>query len=104
MSHFKAAIAKGIALLDEKGPADWRTRVTKPLSGQDFFTMDKCVLGQAMGNYSPAMEELGLGSPFTNPQWTAEDSPAVAHGFAPGDSNVHLLAAEWNTALGLVKS
>lgn len=49
-------VRRGIALLDEHGPEDWRTKLTEPLNLNDTW---HCVLGQVYGSYWRAIESGG---------------------------------------------
>lgn len=53
--------ARGAALLDRKGPADWRTTVDPRTLQQS--SMYGCVLGQVYGDYSAGLRALGLVKP-----------------------------------------
>lgn len=65
------AVQAGAALLDEKGPAGWRSKI-KPNS-LDMFT--NCTLDQAMGNWTRALRELGI------------EGRGTQYGFTPGPGN-----------------
>jgi len=49
---------RGIALLDEHGPADWRERIN-PYT-LDIQSGHNCVLGQLYGVYSRGADALGF--------------------------------------------
>ena len=48
----------GIALLDERGPADWRSKID--LNVLDMASSSTCVLGQLYGSYVMGQNPLGL--------------------------------------------
>ena len=48
MDEARKRVAKGIALLDEKGPKDWRERVDM---GRFKWTISGCILGQIFGSF-----------------------------------------------------
>jgi hypothetical protein len=73
MSTINERVQAGIALLDEKGPADWRERI-------DFATLNlqsrrNCVLGQIYGYYNDGLRELGV------TQFDFDDFPGAPYGF-----------------------
>lgn len=84
-------VAAGAALLDEKGPEGWRSRIGDKLTGHDMWDPDLCVLCRVYGDYNNGLIALGL----------LDDSmdgvPAAEHGFeAFGNMNLfEALAAEW---------
>lgn len=59
--HERERVQRGIALLDERGPKDWRRRV-------DVATLDvcnpwRCVIGQVYGGYASGLAVLELVEP-----------------------------------------
>lgn len=42
-------VARGIALLDERGPTDWRKRIN--LDTLDVGSLENCILGQLYGSF-----------------------------------------------------
>lgn len=51
-------VEKGIAFLDEKGPANWRDLVR--VEALNISSSLNCVLGQIYGNYVIGVEKLEL--------------------------------------------
>lgn len=53
-------VRRGIALLDKKGPENWRTNID--LSDLDLKDPWDCVLGKVYGTFSAGVLALGIGS------------------------------------------
>jgi hypothetical protein len=58
MINTKELVAKGVALLDEKGPDDWRDRVR--WQSLYMYSGTGCVLGQVYGKYWAGVKALGI--------------------------------------------
>lgn len=107
--NYKAAVAAGIAFLDEKSksdgwvcdeetcdackprravvPSDWRDRVLDRIDILNMSSTENCVLGILFGFYNPGLERLGL-----------SDADAVNYGFTTDDS-FPPLTREWREQL-----
>jgi len=98
------AVARGAALLDAKGPSDWRERVRRngPLTTNAMNHMDTCVIGRVFGTrnwgaYEAALRELGV---------RMEQDGDVRHGFSASGADdwqteMTAIAAAWNAELGM---
>ena len=53
-------VAKGVALLDEHGPEDWRTRINRELL--DINSWTNCILGQVYGECGEGWTALSRAS------------------------------------------
>lgn len=62
MSHEAAAryVAAGAALLDEKGPEDWRERIRTHREALNMASTSACVLGLLYGSYFNGKDALGF--------------------------------------------
>ncbi len=114
MSNYDSAVAKGVALLDEKSknsstcgwsdcgssshvipaavPADWRKRID--FDKLAMSSTDKCILGQIFGSFESGKVKLGLaGDPTVQ---------AYAYGYDTGGltGSYALLRDAWKKALG----
>lgn len=54
---YTAAVQRGVALLDAKGPPGWRDRID--LDTLDIGSLTLCVLGQVYGHYYKGLRALG---------------------------------------------
>jgi hypothetical protein len=83
-----AAVARGAAVLDERGPAGWRDTVLAAIREDrlDMASAQCCVLGHVFGSYGDGWRALA-----TNPllEWGRQ------HGFAGGMDGWADLAAAW---------
>lgn len=52
-------VTAGVALLDAKGPADWRSRIN--LNILDLDDAYNCILGQLYGEFIQGAKHLGIG-------------------------------------------
>lgn len=95
------AVQNGIALLDAKGPKDWREIVE--VEDLDVASIGWCVLGQIYGDYSRGMMEL---FDYEEEHW---EPLGIKYGFE-AQVNIHNeygrdyepLTAEWVRALSEV--
>lgn len=89
MSGYEARVARGIALLDECGPKDWRSKID--LDTLDIASPWRCVLGQLYGSFG-----WGLGALSG-----AFSCRLAAHYGFTGDTRVHMdhLTGAWREAL-----
>jgi hypothetical protein len=55
---YDARVAAGAALLDERGPDDWRDKID--LDTLDVFSFTDCVLGQLYGRYNSGKDALDI--------------------------------------------
>lgn len=55
---YRNSIRKGIRLLDERGPEDWRGQIN--LNELNIGCSYSCVLGQVYGYYGTGMDSLGI--------------------------------------------
>jgi hypothetical protein len=58
LEEIKCYVDAGIALLDEKGPKDWRDKLD--LSTLDVVDPQKCILKQIYGRYGIGCDVLGI--------------------------------------------
>lgn len=58
MNRFAEQVARGMALLDERGPTNWRKRIN--LNTLDVSTGEDCILGQVYGWYPDGLDALGI--------------------------------------------
>lgn len=106
---YEDQIAKGIQLLDEKGPEDWRSKITGSLNMANPYL---CVLGQVYGNYWEALDALNLKIYYTDTEvtnWAATEASVSSYGFLLNDlgvdpNNYVILANEWKAALNELSS
>lgn len=63
MTDYLDTVQAGAALLDEKGPSNWRERINPDTLDTDSLT--QCVLGQVFGTYMEGMNAL-----FGKNSWT----------------------------------
>lgn len=88
----------GAALLDSKGPAEWRAA----LRGADLrmFSGDGCVLGRLFGGKMTSYYK-GLAALFGTPFGVPVHNQAIRHGFMPLDTR-HAIALreEWQRIIG----
>jgi len=56
MSAIAERVAKGAALLDEKGPTDWASEIN--LEALDIVSTSNCILGQLYGGYYTGQSNL----------------------------------------------
>lgn len=84
------AVAAGMRLLDERGPADWMQRID--LDRLDITYASRCVLGQVYGTFAVGAEAL--------------DIPTTALGSYPyGFSALNVAATgEWRRQIRLRRS
>lgn len=87
-----ARVQRGIALLDEKGPSDWRSRID--LTTLDIDDATLCILAQLYGDYHTGCEAIGI----------ADDLGAAAEeaGFMPlcdPPEHAECLTQAWKGAL-----
>ena len=52
-------VDSGIALLDDRGPAGWRSRID--VDALDVGKTDNCVVAQVFGDYYRGINELDIG-------------------------------------------
>lgn len=88
MSRFTIAgrVARGVALLDERGPQGWRDKI-------DLDRLDiiyNCVLDQVFGDFTGGMEALGL---------RLFDNQSTGYGFNCGGDEKGAVEAEWRRVL-----
>lgn len=72
-------VRRGIAMLDNKGPRDWRYKID--LGTLDMISSKRCVLGQVYGFLGYGLNELGmktLHAWMDDPKWRE----VCDHGFA----------------------
>lgn len=97
MSNVDELVAKGIALLDEKGPEGWRDRID--LDELDVSGGCTCVLAQVYGTYGRGCTALRMASTGCPCCETGKDQ---AHDFGFNDTcdiSYDQLTAAWRAAL-----
>lgn len=109
MSTINERVQAGIALLDEKGPADWRERID--LGKLDLAYMSRCILGQVFGDFYAGARDLGFKEEWA---WYVNERDTAPYGFwrdaslpdAYGDEDLQesedeyaQLTAAWKAAL-----
>ena len=57
-------VLKGIALLDKKGPEDWRTKIS--IENLNMGSGDDCIIGQLYDSYAHSINELGVDIGFNH--------------------------------------
>jgi hypothetical protein len=78
-------VARGVALLDDRGPTNWHRRVNPETL--DVYDPFACVLGQVYGNYTEGLIQLQL------------TLPAAYFGFDCGPDDRVEVNAAWRRAL-----
>jgi hypothetical protein len=92
MPDIDKRVARGMKLLDKKGPKNWRAQVD--LNRLNMSHADRCVLGQVYGGFWNGLSRLGLRS-------EAAEQKVARHGFAAWDEPFYSLDldAAWKRAL-----
>lgn len=92
MNNLVECVAKGIKVLDARGPEDWRDRIT--LSTLDLRTYTNCVIGQIYGNNDPSRRFQVFDSAVLLLIGTRSDAATAAHGFTLEKAS-HAHDAQW---------
>lgn len=97
--EFEDEVKAGIALLDAKGPPDWRDKINT--ATLDLMETDHCVLGQVYGDYGKGIDALIPDAFHGGENWQRKIAP---FGFttppkARGEEPFWELTAEWRRQL-----
>lgn len=87
-----ARVKAGIALLEEKHGPDWVDLIDLPTL--DLGSANRCVLGQAYGDYEYGLARLGLDQTDHD-----ESDEAIAHGFETDCCGYEELQKAWEKVL-----
>lgn len=99
MTTYVDRVRRGAALLDQRGPADWRDRVD--VDRLNLRWMDTCVLGQVYTGHVESYYGYDVGldaldAPGDADGAVARDDWAQRHGFEePTDGNYDALTRAW---------
>ena len=87
MLDAKVTVPRGVALLDEKGPSDWRSKIDP--AKLRMFSFHGCVLGQLYGNFFIGKDALGI----------PDGVDGCLYGFDSAKHPVGTVQAEWERVL-----
>lgn len=101
MTKHDDAVRRGAALLDERGPADWRDQINS--DRLNLGSIHDCVLGQVyyfVDRYEPFDAGLKrLGAPMDDGNNDVELDWTFDHGFDDPDNGYHALTEAWRAYL-----
>lgn len=94
MNYAQRYVANGAAVLDERGPKNWREMLRAERGRIDVYSMSDCVLGILYGGYSVGRDTLWPGIDFT--QGDALWEIISRHGFDYGlEAEAEELTRAW---------